>query len=432
MATGPAATPRTRPPLPVRLVRYGLREAAPARAALRRSVQSARRPADADLAGNEARDLDHQWQWSGCYAPLVTMYLDQFGQARACCQNTAHLLGQANRATLREIWDGAPAEELRAALGRGDLGLGCEFCAWQRDEVEPESWFLRTYDQHPVGWGRPRWPRQLEFAVSNTCNLQCVMCNGDWSSSIRAQREHRPALASAYPESFFEELVEFIPHLSDARFTGGEPFLGAEPQRIMDLLAEHGSDDLVLGVVTNGTVFNDRVARTLDRVKPWITVSFDGGTEEVYERVRVGASFTQVLANIDRFAAIVSDHGVGMNLTHCLMVDNWTTFPELLVLAEDRDLPVAINTVRFPERHSLYHLPPAELDEVVATLDTRTPEVERAVSGNRLKVWHEQLDALRRRATSADWPDALGVAPPRFEQTAIGAVPVTLRTTAGS
>jgi MoaA/NifB/PqqE/SkfB family radical SAM enzyme len=396
----------------VRLGRYARRELRPAELATRRAVRSLRSARDVDRRADDRRELDRQWQWSACYAPLTSMYLDQFGVARACCQNTGHPLGDITTSTLREIWHGAGARELRHALARDDLSKGCEFCAWQRDELEPSERFLANYDELPAGWtARPRWPRQLEFAVSNTCNLQCVMCNGDWSSSIRARREHRPPLPRAYPDRFFDELVEFIPHLTHARFTGGEPFLGTEPQRIMDLLVEHGSEDLVMSVVTNGTVWNDRVERVLDGVRPWITVSVDGGTREVYERIRVGASFEAVVSNLDRFAAVVADHGVGMNLTHCLMVDNWSTFPELLALAEERSLDVAVNVVRFPERHSLYHLPPGELTAVVAAMEDRAAHVEGALTGTRLATWRSQLAALRARADNPTWPAALGIPP---------------------
>lgn len=361
---------------------------------------------------DEGRSLNERWRWAACYAPATTLYLDQFGHARACCQNTQHRLGDIATSTLREIWDGREARALRRAMGRGDLSLGCDFCAWQADEGGPGSDFARTYDDQPTGMRRaPAWPTRIEFAVSNTCNLRCVMCNGDWSSAIRSRREHRPPLPSAYPERFYEELVEFIPHLEDASFAGGEPFLGSEPLRIMELLAEHGEPGLVLGIVTNATTIGPRVERILERTTPGIVVSVDGGTAEVYERIRVGARFDQMVRNLDRLHAIVLDHGTRFTIAHCLMVDNWETFPELLRFAEERGVDVSINTVRFPERHSLYHLPASALVEVVASLRNQTPLVERTVSGSRLITWHEQLDALAQRSTSRNWPDALGVAP---------------------
>jgi molybdenum cofactor biosynthesis enzyme MoaA len=420
MTSAAAGSGSSRPPLPLRLLAYARREAdrvtriadqevGTAVARARQEVQRLRH--DGPVPASEDRILGHQWQWSACYAPLTSMYLDQFGKARACCQNTGHLLGDISTSTLREIWDGAATAELRRALGRDDLGLGCEFCAWQQDEAGTAA-FARTYDDHAVGFrSAPRWPRQLEFSISNTCNLQCVMCNGDWSSSIRAQREGRPALPSAYPERFYDELVEFIPHLHQARFTGGEPFLGREPRRVLDLLLEHGTAELGLVITTNGTTMNDRVEATVDGRPTWIVLSLDGGTKEAYERVRIGADFDEVLANLDRFLELTSHHEAGVSLTHCLMTDNWQTFPELLFFAEERGLEVAINTVRFPEAHSLYHLPPETLAEVATTLDARTSEVERRVTGSRRELWHQQVHALATRAHATAWPEALGVPP---------------------
>ncbi len=405
------AGPR-RPPLPVRLTRYLGRWTEPSRRQVRAAVRARRLASTPASKFDDGRDLARQWQWSACYAPLTSMYLDQFGIARACCQNTDHPLGDIGTSTLREIWDSAATTQLRQALAGGNLDQGCDFCAWQVSEDGASSPFSRLYDTYPVGYRRrPRWPKQLEFSVTNTCNLQCVMCNGDWSSTIRSRREGRPPLPSAYPERFFEELVDFIPHLREAKFTGGEPFLGSEPLRIMDLLAEHGSANLIGNVVTNATTYTDRVDRFLHSVKPWVTVSLDGGTPEVYERIRVGASFSKVLANIDRFAAVVRRRGAGMNLSHCLMVDNWQTFPQFLQLAESRGLDVFVNTVRFPAQHSLFHLPAADLAEVVSHLSARSGEVAATVSGNRLSVWHDQLDALARRASEPNWPSALGQPP---------------------
>ena len=39
-----------------------------------------------------------------------------------------------------------------------------------------------AYDnEHPIG----EWPTMLELELSNLCNLECVMCNGELSSKIR-------------------------------------------------------------------------------------------------------------------------------------------------------------------------------------------------------------------------------------------------------
>ncbi|MBS1838731.1 MAG: SPASM domain-containing protein, partial [Actinobacteria bacterium] len=156
------------------------------------------------------------------------MYFDQFGRVRACCQNSDGLLGDVTRQSVREIWESAQAGRLREALAVRDLSVGCGFCAWQAEEVG-YSEFARGFDDLDPASIAPRWPLRMEFSMTNSCNLQCVMCNGDLSSSIRAHREHRAPLPEVYGERFFEELAEFLPHLVEARFLGGEPFLGREP-----------------------------------------------------------------------------------------------------------------------------------------------------------------------------------------------------------
>jgi MoaA/NifB/PqqE/SkfB family radical SAM enzyme len=65
----------------------------------------------------------------------------------------------------------------------------------------------------------------MELEIENTCNLECVMCIGELSSAIRKNRDKLPPIKSPYNEAFVEQLEEFIPHLKELRFNGGEPFL---------------------------------------------------------------------------------------------------------------------------------------------------------------------------------------------------------------
>lgn len=78
------------------------------------------------------------------------------------------------------------------------------------EDGRPDLAFLRWFAELPVEGPDPDWPRQMEFSVSNTCNLQCVMCNGEWSSSIRSQREGLPPLPKVYDDAFFDGLRDFL------------------------------------------------------------------------------------------------------------------------------------------------------------------------------------------------------------------------------
>ena len=268
------------------------------------------------------------------------------------------------------------------------------------DQGDDEIVFARIFDEHPVAGEHPEWPVQMEFSMTNSCNLQCVMCNGDWSSSIRAHREHRPPLPEVYGEAFFEELADFLPHLSKTNFLGGEPFLGKEPLRVLNMLAEldHPPD---VAVTTNGTQWSPRIEQICERLPISFVLSLDGITKDTYEAIRVGADFDQVMANLDRFQSYARRNGTMVTLAHCLMRANWHEFSRLLRFAEDRGMEVGMNEVLFPVELSLFQLPPAELREVVETMERDDGGI--AASLDLLRpVWDGQLAALRHRLESLE------------------------------
>ncbi len=330
---------------------------------------------------------------AACYAAHASMYFDQFGDVRACCQNTEAPMGNVTGSSIREIWDSSATQQLRDALQNDDFSVGCGFCQWQVDQGDESIVFARVFDRHEVRNERPSWPVQMEFSMTNSCNLQCVMCNGDWSSSIRTHREGRPPIPEVYGDAFFEELAEFLPHLRQVNLLGGEPFLGREPLRVLSMLAELEHPPSV-AVTTNGTQWSPRIERICDRLPMSFVLSLDGITAETYESIRVGSDFELVMRNLERFEEHAERNGTMVSLAHCLMRPNVHEFSRLLTFAEERGLWIGINEVLFPSELSLFQLPPDELSAVIADLEADPL----ADSLDRLRpVWDGQLDALRHR-----------------------------------
>lgn len=333
------------------------------------------------------------------------MYLDQHGSVRACCQNTEHPLGNISRQRLRDIWQGEQASILRDAMVAQNLDHGCAFCKWQVAEGNESLLYARTFDHLEVESLSPAWPRQLELSLSNACNLQCVMCNGDWSSAIRANREGRPPLPQVYDEQFFEDLRPFLEHVEVVKLLGGEPFLGRESLRVMEMLIEMGSTAEV-HVTTNGTQWSPRVERILERLPMVIVVSLDGVDKAGYEGIRVGADLDVVLANLERFRSYAAKHGTVVNLAHCLMTSNWRQFPDFLRFAEERNLEAYVNTVTYPNSLSLFHLPPVRLREIVAAFEAADPQLSLELRINR-SLWKDQLSRLQHRLEGLEQGDGV-------------------------
>ena len=328
-----------------------------------------------------------------CHAPFASMYLDQHGFVRACCMNEAHVLGNIRSTPLSEIWHGERAGRLRRAMEVGDLGLGCDFCRWPVENGRADLAFSRWFAELPVEAADPEWPRQLEFSITNTCNLQCVMCNGEWSSSIRSQREGLEPLPKVYGEDFFADLAALLPHLHRVKFLGGEPFLAGETLRIMEMLVDAGATPSC-HATTNGTQWSPRVERILDLLPVDVAVSLDAATAATYEGIRVGSSWSTVRTNLDRFRARARERGTHVSITMCLMTANWREFADFCLLADELEVSCDVNTVTQPTPLSLYHLPAHELEEVVAGLEADDRRVGDRLGWSRA-TWKGELDRLR-------------------------------------
>ncbi len=339
-----------------------------------------------------ARNLAEKGFRAGCYAPFTSMYLDPAGDVRACCQNVEHVLGNVGRESLLDIWRGERAGDLRAAMVAYDMSLGCRFCQWQFDDGNFEGALAHDFDGLAVPSPDAIWPQRLELAISNTCNLECVMCDGDLSSRIRTRREHRPPLPKVYDDGFFDDLTHFLPHLVEVRFLGGEPFLARETFRVWDLMAE-ADLHTPCKVTTNGTQWNERVERVLDRFPVSIAVSLDGVTPATVEAIRVGASHDELITNLGRFREYTRSRGTDLELTYCLMQANWREFGDYLLFGDAWGCRVSVNTV-IREPFSLYQLPLPEFEALVATLERRGRRLRRKLSLNR-DVWDTELDRLR-------------------------------------
>lgn len=337
-----------------------------------------------------------------CAAPFVTMEFGAYGVVQACCANAMYPIGDVRHQTIEEIWHGPRAEQLRASLRAADLSTGCGVCRFRLRHT-PGELPRDYYDQFGfVGGGTPEWPKVLSFSLHNTCNLACVMCGGDESSRIRSTRDGLPPLPHAYGDRFFEELAPFLEHCDFADFVGGEPFLVREHQRVWDMLIAQ-DHPVRCSVATNGTVWNERVERVLDQLDFQVTVSVDGITPETFERIRVGASHEEVFRNIERFHRYTRERGRPFAITWSLVRQNWFELGSMLAWAEERGIPVRVQTVMEPE-FGVQAVATDQLRDIVDSLE-REDAVLRPVLELNLDMWDRELRRLRDELRLRDRPD---------------------------
>jgi MoaA/NifB/PqqE/SkfB family radical SAM enzyme len=128
---------------------------------------------------------------------------------------------------------------------------------------------------------------------TNRCNLACVTCmRHGWNETLG---EMNP--------STFSRIIEGLRCFSpspDIFFGGlGEPL--SHPD-IADMVRQAKTVGSSVGLITNGTLLNEPISKALiEAGLDTLWVSLDGATPESYADVRLGAAFSEVLANLAAF-----------------------------------------------------------------------------------------------------------------------------------
>lgn len=345
----------------------------------------------------EAYDLSRSFSGKDvramCYAPHTSLVFDMQGRVKACGWNWAHPVGDIRTQTLDEIWAGAKVTQLRRALENYEFGPGCAFCANQTRDGRTAHAVMRLFDRFNVSAPDPQWPQCMEFSLGNTCNLECVMCSGVYSSAIRARRDRLPPLVSVYPNGFVDSLRKYLSHLATARFDGGEPLLMEEYYRIWEMMAAE-APLVKCHVTTNGTVFDSRIERLLDRLDFDFAVSVDGTTKETVESIRVNTDFDAQWAILQRLRTYTRERKTTLSLKFCLLPQNWHEFGDLCLLADAWDCSVAVNVVRQPAHCCIDNLPPPELRRILDAMERQAVSLDSQLVRNR-RAWFGELERLR-------------------------------------
>ena len=113
---------------------------------------------------------------------------------------------------------------------------------------------------------------------------------------LRKNRDKLPPLPQIYDNTFRVQLHEFIPHLTELRFNGGEPLA----QKIVLDICEDVikiNPSLKINIATNGTVYNKRVQYLMDNCNLHFNISIDSLQKQRYEEIRINGDFDVLMQN---------------------------------------------------------------------------------------------------------------------------------------
>jgi len=322
------------------------------------------------------------------------------------------------------MWFGPKAEQLRHSMEKNDLPTGCDMCFSQFQSRNFRGLLARGFDSladRVYTTENDKYdimPKVLEFELSNVCNLECTMCTGHFSSSIRKNREKLPPLPNPYDDSFMKQVELFVPHLTEARFLGGEPFLIKLYYQLWNLIAELNPDCQVR-ITTNGSILNKKVTDILEKLNAHIHISVDSLDKENYERIRVNAKFDRLMEHFQFFREYVKRKNTSMSFLVCAMQQNWDEGPQFLEFCNKHEIALYFNTVTYPPDASLETLGYEKLSQIIRRLDEAklTYDSDRQKDNNsvyqdlirQIKHYREcAIDAPSGKATSKGYSFEMG------------------------
>ncbi|MDY0277891.1 MAG: radical SAM protein [Acholeplasma sp.] len=287
-----------------------------------------------------------------CHAPYTSLLIGIDGKYRVCCYNVEYVLGDILQNTMSEVWFGEKIKILRKKIDNYDFSAGCYLCKSQLEQGAFQTLLAKNYDEFKIS--SKKYPQIIEFEMSNTCNLECIMCTETYSSKIEHRLDKINTNKSKIDENkFIEELVEFIPHLKKAKFTGGEPFLIKTYYKIWELLRKL-NPKCEITIQTNGTILNDEIKSILENGKFNIIISVDSLKKDNFEHIRKNGNFESFYNNLLWFISFCKREKRFVGFTTCLMRQNWMEMPNIISFCNNQEISITFNKVYQPPNCAIW------------------------------------------------------------------------------
>jgi MoaA/NifB/PqqE/SkfB family radical SAM enzyme len=172
------------------------------------------------------------------------------------------------------------------------------------------------------------YPIMLDIVLTKKCNLRCLFCISYDSLSGRDAGEMDFRLYEHLARTLF-------PWVHSVYFcSGGEPLLYPRIRDALRLAQRYGT---FMTVVSNGMLLDQATAQWLvaDQSLHDLVISFDGARPETLERIRRGADFATILANLRALTACKRAAGEKfprLSLQYTIMRTNAEELPEIVPL----------------------------------------------------------------------------------------------------
>lgn len=202
--------------------------------------------------------------------------IDHKGTVRLCGWLKNSVIGELSCKSMKDIYHGEHAEELRDKLSRGDYSL-CDVDACPYLAMDDMESHLVEFEE------LPEYPTELYLAFEEICNYHCTSC---FVHDVMIKNRN-VGLEKAY-DAIEAQLKEVLPHVKRIGANGcGELFVS---RRILKLLAEWKplapAEEVSVFLETNGSLFDEEHWKQIENLGQYhlrVTVTVMSFDEPAYQ-----------------------------------------------------------------------------------------------------------------------------------------------------
>lgn len=170
------------------------------------------------------------------------------------------------------------------------------------------------------------YPRRLVFELTNSCNLNCVMCG-------RNAADFKPTFFDMEVFHSFEPLMDTVEEVTLMGW--GEPTVHPQFRQMLEIINRHSARKYFC---SNGMNLHKIRQAIFDCNVDVFAVSLDGATDETNGRIRRGSSIHFITEQLKEIVKIRNQSGrkyPWINFIFCAMDSNLDELPDMVRLASE-------------------------------------------------------------------------------------------------
>jgi len=262
-----------------------------------------------------------------CKIPFECFEFQEKGAVNSCCADYLKFntpVGDIEKQSVDEIWNGKMLTELRQRVLKGDYSLcNRDVCCIYEPYTEGEKIF-----------DYKKGPKEVKISYDFECNYNCIICRD-------VIKINTPKEMDLYEKVYLPKVIEASKNAEVVNLLGsGDPLFSRHSRHLMQELIKT-YPKIKFNLFTNGLLLDEKNLTELgiqDNILG-LSVSVDATNRETYKKVMRTDAFDRVMKNLELMADWKKQGKIGwITINFVVHIMNYKEMPKFLKIAQKLDV----------------------------------------------------------------------------------------------